>query len=82
MPRHHSDQDQHRQNGHSRLRASWLATGHTWVTAATRHHGWPSKNGIVDPRDPAQNPTGPTGLLSPTRPTGRYYGGWVAKQGD
>ena len=28
MPRHHLDQDQHRHNGHSRLRASWLATGH------------------------------------------------------
>ena len=28
MPRRHLDQDHHRQNGHSRLRASRLATGH------------------------------------------------------
>ena len=52
------------------------------VTAALGHQGWPPdkghsrqsasrlafENGIVDPRDPAQNPPGPTGLLSPGPP--------------
>ena len=64
------------------------------VTAALGHHGWPPdkghsrqsasrlafENGIVDPRDPAQNPPGPTGLHV-ARPTG-YQGGRVEKPGD
>ena len=63
-------------------------TTDTTVTAAFGQQGWPTnkghsrhlaswlalKNGIVDPRDQAHNPSGPTGLHV-TRPTGYPTGG-------
>ena len=65
------------------------------VTAAFGQQGWPMnkgpsrqwaswpalENGIVDPRDQAQNPSGPNSLHV-TRPTGYSTGGWVAKLGN
>ena len=83
MPRHHChhlDQDEHRQDGHSRLRATRLANEQGSQPPLGIRAG-PEKNGIVDPRDPAQNPSGPTGFHV-TRPTGYSTGGWVAKLGN
>jgi hypothetical protein len=82
MPRHHSDQDQHRQNGHSRLRASWLATGHGSQPPLGIMAG-PRKR-YCRPARPSAEPSRPH-RLAVARPTGYSTGGglrnWVIRGG-
>ena len=66
----------HRQDGHSRPRATWLATGQGSQPPFGNMAG-PMTLWYCDARDQAQNPSGPTSLhiIRPTGSTAQILGG-------